>query len=617
MTTAIASSGLNKRPAPYRVLDVKSWLRKVNRCTLGRYAGLLMVALPFLGLALYVYTHQHESIRYLFVGRGCLIFFSLSLAGLLAVRLRRHFLHLLDRDYFHEANDFQLLPVEIVERSRMAGSIDELGEILTGEINRALQLTKVSVFAVNPSSGFLVSTDQDYSSLSCASPLAKLVAGDTRALEIDENAQSLLERLPLEDRRWLKDGAFQLLLPILGSDGFLLGAIALGKKKNDLPFSSADRQLLTTIAASAASNLEKQLSHTPSPLQGVGTAAAAMIDSGRVACDPESELAAECQDCHRIFQPGSIFCDRCGGYLETSPVPYLLRDTFRLEERIGLGGMGVVYRAFDLALGRTVAIKTLPSISPQNASRLRCEARVVAMVQHPHLALIYGVETWRGIPMLVFEYMEGGTLKDRIWTAPVALREAIELGVELVDVLDQIHAVGILHRDIKPSNIGFSKEDKPKLLDFGLAHVLSDSRRRDAKPTNGDDPAGELPEHGPDGLSSSSATRSRHVVGTPAYICPESLKGATPDPSFDLWGMGIVLYEALSGCNPVLGESVKETLTRVRAANIPDIREKRTDLTEPVAQFFRVVLSRSKARRPRTATEMRDELEVLKKRLGM
>ena len=156
-------------------------------------------------------------------------------------------------------------------------------------------------------------------------------------------------------------------------------------------------------------------------------------------------------------------------------VPHVLRGVFRFEKRIGAGGMGVVYRATDLNLKRDVAIKTLPRLTADHAVQLKREAQAMALLNHPNLAVIHGIESWRGTPFLVEEYLAGGTLADRLREGPMAVGEALEIGIGLAGVIGQLHASGIIHCDIKPSNIGFSQTGVMKLLDFGLAHLFREA----------------------------------------------------------------------------------------------------------------------------------------------
>lgn len=271
--------------------------------------------------------------------------------------------------------------------------------------------------------------------------------------------------------------------------------------------------------------------------------------------------------------------------------------------------MGVVYRAVDLALGRAVAIKTLPKVSPEHSMRLRREARAMAAVVHPNLALIFGAETWRGTPMLVFEYLDGGTLADKLMIARSSLGETLQLGITLASVLDRTHAAGILHRDIKPSNIGYTTSDIPKLLDFGLAHVLDDSRveSRLLQPMAVDQSQHTTISQRVEDLR--SMTPAGHIVGTPIYLSPESVNNEALDPSVDLWAVAIVLYEALSGRNPMVRDSLKETLQCISRGVVPDIRKAVPDCPEIMASFFAEALASEKARRPATAADLGARLQ--------
>ena len=253
-------------------------------------------------------------------------------------------------------------------------------------------------------------------------------------------------------------------------------------------------------------------------------------------------------------------------------LPLFVKRKFRLERLVGMGGMGVVYLAVDMVLDRQVAIKTLPSLRPESAERMHREARAMAAVLHPNLALIYGTEQWHGTPMLIVEYLDGGTLRDRICRGPMSYAEAIDLGAVLADVLDRVHASGVLHRDVKPSNIGFTGDGRPKLLDFGLALL---GRTQDpgsaAGRQSGCATAALLRSADP----AATVTVAERLVGTPLYMAPEALAGVAPQPSFDLWGLALVLYEAIAGCHPFAANDVAAVLAAAERADVPDIRNYR------------------------------------------
>jgi serine/threonine-protein kinase len=256
--------------------------------------------------------------------------------------------------------------------------------------------------------------------------------------------------------------------------------------------------------------------------------------------------------------------------------------------------MGVVYRARDTHLERDVAVKTLPHVSSPAAVRLRREARSVAAATHPNLALIYGAETWRGRPMLVFEHLAGGTLADRISSGPVPVAEVMQIGVALAGALVAIHRVGLLHRDIKPSNIGFTADGVVKLLDFGLARVLTSI----AEPASGRAIAGEVP-----------VTTDSLLQGTPLYMSPEALLGAAPEAAFDTWSLSMVLYEAVAGAHPwrtgLPGAAGSERFV------IPDVRTFAPGTPARVADVLREALALDRSNRPRNASELERRLRGL------
>jgi serine/threonine protein kinase len=216
----------------------------------------------------------------------------------------------------------------------------------------------------------------------------------------------------------------------------------------------------------------------------------------------------------------------------------------------------------------------------------------MASFQHPNLALIYGAETWRGTPLLVVEYLAGGTLADRLRERRRSLAETLEVGLIVLNVLERCHGAGVLHRDIKPSNIGYTAEDAPKLLDFGLAQLIDETQVAGRE-------------------MSASGEGSLPFAGTPLYMSPEAIAGAPPDPSFDLWGLAAVLYEALTGRAAFRSSSRAETLARIRVGAAPDPRELCAEIRPAVARFLKDALARDRRRRPANVAEFRQRLNAL------
>jgi serine/threonine protein kinase len=225
---------------------------------------------------------------------------------------------------------------------------------------------------------------------------------------------------------------------------------------------------------------------------------------------------------------------------------------------LGKGGMGEVYRARDLKLKREVAIKLLPdefARVPERVSRFQREAEVLASLNHPNIANIYDLEEQDGAKYLVLELVEGETLADRIARAPIPLEESLTIAKQICDALEAAHESGIVHRDLKPANIKLTREGKVKVLDFGLAKALDEG-----------------------GLSSLSQSPTRVsvsapglILGTAAYMSPEQANGKDADRRSDIWSLGCILFEMLSGKTTFQGETANEILAAVMKTE-PDWR---------------------------------------------
>jgi len=225
---------------------------------------------------------------------------------------------------------------------------------------------------------------------------------------------------------------------------------------------------------------------------------------------------------------------------------------YEITAKIGEGGMGVVYRARDTKLGRDVALKVLPeqfARDPQRMGRFSREARVLASLNHPNIASIYGVEEQNGVHALVMELVEGPTLADRISEGPIPLDEALPLAEQMAQALEYAHEHGVIHRDLKPANVKVTEEGTVKVLDFGLAKAMEDEA---ATGDPADSPTLTL-----------GATKAGVILGTAAYMAPEQARAKRVDKRADIWAFGVVLYEMLTGQRLFRGEDLTETLAAV------------------------------------------------------
>jgi serine/threonine protein kinase len=277
-----------------------------------------------------------------------------------------------------------------------------------------------------------------------------------------------------------------------------------------------------------------------------------------------------------------------------------------VDRRIGAGGMGVVYGATDLALRRPVAVKTLPAVSLGHARQLRREARAMAALSHPNLATIYAVDVWRGTPLLIVEYLQGGTLRDALRDGPLAIARVLDVGVLLAGALAHMHDLSILHRDIKPSNIGFTASGVPKLLDFGLAKIVGAA-------TSGTQ--ADATDHTSTPSDRAGASDPAMLIGTPAYFSPELAALHPPDTRSDLWALALSLYEAISGTNPLAGATPMETLERIAHTDVPPLDSLRADCPPDVSRFFARALNREWEVRMASARAVEEELGEVRARL--
>ncbi len=272
---------------------------------------------------------------------------------------------------------------------------------------------------------------------------------------------------------------------------------------------------------------------------------------------------------------------------------------YRVIEKLGTGGMGEVYRATDSRLGRDVALKVLPVAFAQDADRMarfEREAQLLASLNHPHIAAIYGLEVSSGIRALAMELVEGPTLADRIARGALPLEEALPIARQISEALEYAHEKGIIHRDLKPANVKLTHDGKAKVLDYGLAKALDDA------PVAAD-------------LTSSptlslAATKMGLILGTAAYMSPEQAKGKSADRRADIWSFGVLLLEMLTGRQAYTGETASETMAHVITRD-PDWTQLPSGTPPRLQQLLRRCLIKDPKQRLQAIGEARLALEEI------
>ena len=443
-----------------------------------------------------------------------------------------------------------------------AGGVESVGRTVTRTVGRACGSPAVLLVATRREAevqGFRA-PDARLAPLARASAIVHMLETAGGSLRVHpSDATSHFELLPPDDAAWVAETEADVVVPVPGPGAELLGVVVVGRRFDDRVVRPVDIPFLEALGAAA----------------GLAVARLRVAETGDRAL--EAPAAQECPVCRCLTEAGEpAGCD-CGlAYVETK-VPKLLAGKFRLTRRLGSGGMGAAWLARDLRLERDVAVKTLTGVSVSRLKGLKPEAWAMATVSHPALAEIHGIESWRGRPFLVVEFLPGGTLADKLRRGPVAAPRAVSVATLLADGLAALHEAGYLHGDVKPSNIRFMPSGLPKLLDFGLARETHDTD------TQG---------------------------GTLRYLSPAVLSGLPAEEADDVWSLCVVLHEMVAGEHPFAGGGVDAVAGRIRRRRLGrDVwPAATTESASAVVAFTASMLTTSRAARPATARAFSDAL---------
>jgi serine/threonine protein kinase len=273
---------------------------------------------------------------------------------------------------------------------------------------------------------------------------------------------------------------------------------------------------------------------------------------------------------------------------------------YRLEEKLGQGGMGIVYKAFDTRLKRKAAIKVLSTDLVTNLDRrlrFKREAQSAAALNHPNIAVLYEIGEHEGTPFLAMEYVEGKSLRALVDLGPLGTVEALRVALQIAAGVGRAHQAGIVHRDLKPENVIITGDGQVKILDFGLAKLW-----------------GEPQQEGPGNVSRlETISREGRILGTASYMSPEQIRGEGVDPRSDLFSFGVLLYELVTGRVPFDGPSAMDTLSAILRDSPPPARSLNPDLPEELERILGKCLEKDPDHRYQSAGDLEVDLRQLER----
>ena len=527
----------------HRVFDIQVVVRRGVQYLLARNALRLILSLPIVALAAIAFTNRHLTVAEVLSQNATYVL--LMLGAAVSLRYRSQLTAWVDRKFFREAYDREQILFRLIEE---IGRIDRLPD-MAANVSRELET------AFHPKSVYVWYRQEAHAPLklgysSGAHPKLPPVGVDDALVAVLARTGSIVDvpasgshpELPAAQMQRLRERNVELVVPIADGHSPLFGMVMLGEKVSEEPYSDADRKLLRAVATQMAIVADKaQLLEHVDRGRRIERDVLARVDDSRM------NLVKTCPACGICYDASNNVCATDATELTLSlPVERTIDGKYRLERLIGQGGMGAVYEAADLRLDRAVAVKIMVGRAFGDQASIRRfarEARAVARLNHPKIISLYDYGSIGADgAYMVMELLHGVTLRAemaRLGVLPAAL--AADWFDQVLEGLEAAHDQQVVHRDLKPENILVIKRgrgaDTVKILDFGLAKV---------RPS--------------ESVETMSGTAAGDVVGTAGYMPPEQLVGDVVDARGDIFSIGVLVFEALTGRRPFHGRTPAEML---------------------------------------------------------
>jgi eukaryotic-like serine/threonine-protein kinase len=540
-----------------RVLGPRMVLRRSLQYTLATRTLTLLAVLPAAALIVSLVRNPETRIRDVLTS----VYAGLLAMSIAALVYRERARQWLDQRFFREEYDARKILLSLVSRVRFETDPSDLAALVVQQIDEALHPERVAILARGLDDTCLTAVTalgEAVDPLPLDGGLVAMLRWSDDPLEILlADPRSPLRRLPPEERAWVERSRAALLVPVHGDDRSLLGVVVLGERRSEEAYTAEDRALLASIAAQMALGFD--VARLRRRLEGATVGSTDRDLTTRVVA-PSAHAMAECPRCGRCEDAGVLVCPADGSPMALAGlVPRVLDHKYRLEHLLGRGGMGAVYRARDMRLDRLVAVKVVRADligNPDARRRFRREAQIIARLQHPAIVAVFDYGTLDdGSAYLVMEFVRGEDLR-RVLVRESRLdpARAVRILSTVCGAIEAAHREGVLHRDLKPENIVLPAGDlDAKVLDFGIAKVTAADHTGAAVAS-------------PD--AATVLTVEGAVVGTPAYMAPEQLRGQAPDARADVFSLGVIAYEVLAGDLP-FGRGTLADIVLAQARGLP------------------------------------------------